>query len=115
MDPIDRLLRLAADADLPGIERSTSYGTPSLKVRGKFLGRLFDADTLVIRCPVEETAMLMQTEPQFYFQTDHYRGYEAMLVRLAYIDDARLAARLERAWSMQAGPRETRARAKRRG
>ena len=115
MDPIDRLLCLAAGADLPGLERSTSYGTPSLNLRGKFLGRLFDAETLVIRCPVEEKTMLMQAEPQFYFQTDHYRGYDAMLVRLARIDDARLAARLERAWLMRAGPRDLQARAKRRG
>ena len=115
MDAIDRLLHLAAGADLPGIERSTSYGTPSLKLRGKLLGRLLDADTLVIRCTIEEKTMLMQAEPQLYFQTDHYRGYDAMLVRLAHIDDARLTARLERAWLMQAGPRQAQSRTKRRG
>ena len=104
-DALDRLLRLADQAGLAGVERSTSYGTPSLKLRGKFLGRLFDADTLVIRCPAEEKAALMQAEPEFFFETDHYRGHDAMLVRLGAIDDARLTARLERAWLMQARKR----------
>ncbi len=110
MDQIDRLLSLAAAARLAGVERSVSCGTPSLKVRGKFLARLYDATTLAIRCPLEEKALLMEAEPQFYFETDHYRGYDAFLVRLDVIDDARLTARLERAWVMQAGKRAVAAR-----
>ncbi len=105
MDGIERLLRLADGAGLAGVERGVSYGTASLKVRGRFMARLKDADTLVIKCPVEEKAMLMEAEPQFYYQTDHYRGYDAVLVRLDAIDDGRLLARLERAWSLQAGAR----------
>ncbi len=102
---IERLLRLAAAAGLAGVERSVSYGTPSLKVGGKFLARLKDNDTLVIRCPLAEKTMLMEAEPQYYFETDHYRDYDAMLLRLDTIDDARLLARLERAWEMQASRR----------
>jgi Uncharacterized protein conserved in bacteria len=35
---------------LPEVEESTSYGTPSLKVRGKFLTRLKeDGETIVLR------------------------------------------------------------------
>jgi len=105
MDMIDRLLRLAETAGLAGIERGLSYDTPSLHVRGKFLAREKDADTLVIRCPREEKTMLMEAEPKFYFETEHYRGYDALLVRMAKIDDARLTARLENAWLMQAGKR----------
>jgi len=37
---------------LPDIEEGTSFGTPSLKVCGKLLTRLKDADTLVVRCPL---------------------------------------------------------------
>jgi hypothetical protein len=101
MDPLQRLLALAAASGITGIERSTSYGTPSLKLKGHFLARLKDEKTLVIRCPLEEKDMLMAAEPDFYFQTDHYIGYPAVLVRLDAIDDARLMARLERACQMQ--------------
>jgi hypothetical protein len=101
MDPIDRLLRLAAEAGLAGLERSISYGTPSLKLRGKFLARLKDEATLVIRCPLDEKEVLMAAEPAYFFQTDHYVGYPAVLVRLGAIDDARLKARLEQACAMQ--------------
>jgi hypothetical protein len=101
MDPIDRLLALATTAGLAGIERGTSYGTPSLTYKGRFLARLKDDTTLVIRCPLDEKEILMSAEPEFYFQTDHYIGYPALLLRLDAIDDARLMARLERACQMQ--------------
>ena len=107
---IDRLLRLARAAKLTGVEQSTSYGTPSVKVGGKFLARLTDDATLAIRCPLHEKEMLLAAEPQFYFETDHYNGWDAMLVRLDVIDDPRLQACLERAWSMQAGKRAVAAR-----
>ena len=101
-DQIDRLLHLAEAAGLPGVERGTSYGTPSVKLGGKFLARLKDGTTLAIRCPAAEKAMLMEAEPAFFFETDHYRGYDAFLVRLDVIDDERLLRRLESAWRMQA-------------
>jgi hypothetical protein len=102
MYPMERLLALAAVAGLAGIEQGMSYGTPSLKHKGRFLARLKDETTLVIRCPLDEKEMLMAAEPAIYFETDHYVGYPALLVRLDAIDDARLKARLERAWLMQA-------------
>jgi hypothetical protein len=113
MDPMRRLLALASEAGLAGIEQGTSYGTPSLKCRGQFMARLKDETTLVIRCPLEEKDILMAAEPEFYFQTDHYVGYPAILIRLGAIDDARLKARLERAWQMQADKRQSRTAARR--
>ena len=97
-----RVLAIAASTGLPGIEAGSSYGTPSLHVRGKFLARIKDADTLVVRCPVEEKHFLMEADPAVFFETDHYRGYPAFLVRLSAADDATIAGRLERAWRMQA-------------
>ena len=49
----DRIERLAKDRGLAGVTRSTSYGTPSLKVRDKSFVRLKDAQTLVLLCPSE--------------------------------------------------------------
>jgi len=97
-----RVLAIAASTGLPGIEAGSSYGTPSLNVRGKFLARMKDKDTLVVRCPVEEKHFLMEADPAVFFETDHYRGYPAFLVRLSVADDATIAGRLERAWRMQA-------------
>jgi hypothetical protein len=97
-----RVRAIAASTGLPGVEAGRSYGTPSLNVRGKFMARIKDADTLVVRCPVDEKHFLMEADPAVFFETDHYKGYPAFLVRLSAADDATIAGRLERAWRMQA-------------
>jgi hypothetical protein len=93
---------LTAAGSLPGIEESTSYGTPSLKVRGKFIARIKEPGILVVRCPLEEKEMLMAAAPAIYFETDHYKGWPVVLIRMSKITKADLAKRLETAWRMQA-------------
>jgi len=88
-----RVKAIAASTGLPGIEASTSYGTPSLKVAGKFLARIKDAEILVVHCPLEEKSFLMQADPAVFFETDHYTGYPAVLVDLQAADDATIAGR----------------------
>ena len=97
-----RARKAAKATELPGIEAATSYGTPSLTVRGKLLLRVKDTDTLVFRCTLEDKAMLIEAAPEIYFETDHYVGWPAVLVRLSAISDAELAHRLEKAWQLQA-------------
>jgi hypothetical protein len=104
-----RVSKIAAATGLPGIEASTSYGTPALKARGKLLMRVKDDETLVFMCPHEEKAFLMQAEPDVFYETDHYRGYPAVLLRLGAADDATIAGRIQAAFKMQ-----TAAKAKRR-
>ncbi len=84
---------------LPGVVEATSYGTPSLKVGRKFLARLREDDILVLT-PVDdfEKRMLMETQPDTYFVTDHYRGYPAILIRLSTADPDELRDLLERCW-----------------
>lgn len=103
-DDLHRVLTkaLAAAATLPEIAAGSSYGTPSLNIRGKFIARVRDAATLVVRCPLEEKELLMAAAPDIYYETDHYKGWPAVLIRIAKIRKADLAARLERAWRMQA-------------
>ena len=48
-------------------------------------------DTLVVTCPLEEKEMLMAAAPGIYFETDHYRGWPAVLVRIEEIDAGRTA------------------------
>jgi hypothetical protein len=100
--PMARMRNAVKRARLPGIEESTAYGTPALKVQGKFLMRVKDADTLVFRCPIEMKEVLIESAPAIYFETDHYKGWPAILVRLSKIEDAELQQCLRRAWHLQA-------------
>jgi hypothetical protein len=96
-----RLSKVAASTNLPGIEPGTSYGTPALKARGKLLVRVKDSETLVFMCPHDEKALLMEADPAEFYETDHYTGYPAVLLRLAAATDKTIAARIEAAWRMQ--------------
>ncbi len=100
-----RVLAAARAAKLPGVEASTSYGTPALRVRGKSFMRMKDADTMVLLGPLEEKEMLMAAAPAIYFETDHYKGWPAFLVRLSKISDAELRHRIARAWRHKAPKR----------
>jgi hypothetical protein len=102
---LKRVKGLIAKAKMPGIEEAPSYGMPSLKVMGKFLARVREPDVLVVMCALEEKEFLMQTNPAVYFETDHYKGWPAVLVRLSKIDDAELIHRLWVAWRKQAPKR----------
>src|SRR4051794_38424267 len=92
---------------LPGVEEGTSYGTPSLKVRGKFLCRLrTNPDALVMRViDLADREALLKGEPDVYFSTPHYDGYPAVLVRLEQIGLDVLAELIEDAWRVQAPKR----------
>ena len=97
-----RVRAAARAAKLPEVEEGVSFGTPAMKVRGKFLMRVKDPDTLVFRCTVDEKTMLMEAAPEIYFETNHYKGWPAVLVRLSRVSDAELINCLERAWRLQA-------------
>jgi hypothetical protein len=49
--------------------------------------------------------MLMEIDPQVYFETDHYMGWPAVLVRMKKISDAKLRYTLEQAWRLKAPKR----------
>jgi hypothetical protein len=99
---LKRVKSLIARAKLPGVEEALSYGMPSLKVMGKFLGRVREPDILVVMCTREEKEFLMEVNPAIYFETDHYKGWPAVLIRLSKISDEELTHRLKIAWRMQA-------------
>lgn len=97
-----RIEKLAHSRSLPELDRNTSYGTPSLKVRDRTFARLLDEATLVLLCPHEQKALLMEISPHIYFETEHYVGYPAVLVRLDAISDEELSLRLEDSWRFKA-------------
>lgn len=91
----------------PGVEVSTSYGTPALKVRSKGMCRLrTDPDALVIRvADLGEREALLQGRPGTFFSTPHYDGYPYVLVRLDAVDPVELAELIEDAWRIRAPKR----------
>jgi hypothetical protein len=73
---------------LPGVEASTAYGSPALKVRGKLLAcvpthRSAEPGSLAIRVGFDDHAELLAAAPDVYYVTDHYVGYTAALVRMS--------------------------------
>ncbi|MER2269126.1 MmcQ/YjbR family DNA-binding protein [Methylobacterium oxalidis] len=91
---------VALGCGLPGVEVSTSYGTPALKVRGKLVTRLRpEDDSLVLPdVPVEEREMLIDADPRIFHVTPHYDGYAIVLARLAVLEPATLIPFLRRRW-----------------
>lgn len=76
---------------LPGVVESSAYGFPALKVDGKLLAcvpanRSAEPGSLLVRVDLEDRAELLAAAPDVYYLTDHYLGYEAVLVRLSRID-----------------------------
>lgn len=84
----------------PGVERSTSYGTPALKVKGKLLTRLReDGETLVVLgVGLDEREMLIEAEPEVFHITPHYRDWPTVLMHLAKADPRAVEALLLRRW-----------------
>jgi hypothetical protein len=75
---------------LPGVEESTAYGAPALKVRGKLLAcvpshRSAEPESLVVRVDFEDRAELLAAAPDVYYLPDHYAGFSAVLVRLSLV------------------------------
>jgi hypothetical protein len=95
---------LAIAKQLPDVEETTTYGTPSLKVRKKFICRLrTDPDALVLRViDMQEQEALVKGQPDVFFLTPHYEGWPYVLIRLQQIDATMLAELVEDAWRTQA-------------
>jgi len=91
----------------PGVERTTWFGTPSLKVAGKGMCRLrTDPDALVIRVlDLGDREALLKGQPDVFFTTPHYDGYPYVLVRLEEVDEVQLEELVEDAWRIRAPKR----------
>jgi hypothetical protein len=88
---------------LPGVTRGTSYGTPALHVRKKFLARLKeDGESVAIKIDFADRDVLLELDPAAFYLTDHYRPYPAMLIRLKEVPRDMLEPILEQAWRRQA-------------
>ena len=90
---------------LPGTELSTSYGKPAVKVASN--GRAFlnpsheSVTSFALSIDLDTVEMLKETEPETYWQTPHYEGWPAVLVRYCAEDEERVRdlIRRSRDWS----------------
>lgn len=97
-----RMLRLCRSRDLPEVTEGTSYGNPALQVKGKSFASLRAPGEMVLHCPLEQKDLLIEMAPEIYWQTEHFRGWPGLLVRLGAIGDEELALRLADAWRFRA-------------
>ena len=79
--------------EFPGVELSTAYGAPALKLRGKLLAcipshRSAEPGSLVVRVDFNDRAHLLAEAPDVYYVTEHYVGYTSVLVRLSCVNSA---------------------------
>lgn len=84
---------------LPGVEMGISYGRPAVKIRNKgFVFPSREPDSFGLMTPHGEKELLMETEPDTFWETPHYRGYPAVLVRYGSSSRERIETVIERAW-----------------
>lgn len=102
---LGRMLRLCEGLKLPEVAQGTSYGAPSVQVRGKNFASVRGANEMVLHCPLEHKELLMEMAPEIYWQTDHFKGWPGLLVRLEVIGDEELSLRLSDAWRFRAPKR----------
>ena len=83
---------------LPDTELSTSYGKPAVKVNGRaflYTGHE-DKTSFGVAIDLDTVEMLKETDPDTFWQTPHYEGWPAVLIRFGSADPERVRAMIER-------------------
>jgi len=88
---------------LPGVEESTMYGAPAVKLGKKLLAcpaihRSAEPNTLAVRINFEERDELIDADPDIYYLKDHYADYPVVLVRMSRISADALRDLLGMSW-----------------
>lgn len=89
---------------LPDTELSTSYGKPAVKVNGRaflYTGHE-DRTSFGIAMDMDSIEILKATDPDTFWQTPHYEGWPAVLIRYGSADPERVRAMIERSHSWTA-------------
>jgi hypothetical protein len=75
---------------LPDVEVTSTWGKPTLKVRGKMFvciasHKSAEPNTLVVMMDFADRDALIQDDPDTYYLKDHYVSYPCVLVRLSRV------------------------------
>ena len=99
---------------LPGTEPSTSYRMPTVKVAANGRGFVWNGHepTTSFAIWVEPGAaeMLIETDPDTFWQSPHYAGSNAIWVRYSSDDPERVRHRIEQAYALAAAMKPARKR-----
>lgn len=93
---------------LPGVEESTSYGAPSLKINGKLLAcpainKSAEPNSLGVWIGFDQRDALLAEAPKTYYTTDHYADHPVILVRLSRVTPDALRDLLRAGWTFVSG------------
>jgi hypothetical protein len=69
------------------------------------MARERDGGGLGVRVDADEKQLILDSNPDVYFASPHYRGYPGIQIRLEQIEPDELYERLEDAWLIQAPKR----------
>lgn len=84
---------------LPDTAMASFYGDLCPKVNGKaFVSPGREPDSFHVMSPHDEKAVLLETDPDSFWQTPHYEGWPGLLVRFGSADPERVATVIRRAW-----------------
>ena len=91
---------MAFALSLPDTEPGASYGKPAVKVRSNGRAFLFpshEADTSFgMAMDLDTIEILKETDPETFWQTPHYVGWEGVLIRYAGKDEERVRETIAR-------------------
>jgi hypothetical protein len=95
---------------LPGTEQGTSYGKPAVKVTSNGRAFLFPSHeaktSFGVAMDLDTIEMLKETDPDTFWQSPHYVGWEGVLIRYDSGDEERVRDVIERSKNfVQAKPR----------
>jgi len=85
---------------LPDTERGSSYGRPAVKVASNGRAFLFPSHesetSFGMAIDLDTVELLKATDPDTFWQSPHYEGWEGVLVRYDSKDDERVREVIER-------------------
>ena len=90
-------------AALPDVEQTTTWGAPTLKVRGrmmacKAINKQAEPNTMFVCLPIPQREELIAADPATYYMKPHYEEYPCVLVRLSQIHPDALRDLMRMGW-----------------
>lgn len=87
---------------LPNVTEGVSYGTPSFKVNGKFLGRIMeDGHSISINVLREEREAWLSINNNAFSVPEHFEKYDYMVIDLRLTNMSELRDVLQNAWELR--------------